>query len=192
MSETVARENLKWSIRLCLTVPPAATGLLPVGHPGIFRVREKMLMFFHLTRTNTNPPPNTEPLSVVVPIVYDIEQNQTSIPQKDSINLNNPVMMSAHNILVSLTNSGALNTQRCTIMPCVREILLNLALPNEGPTIMQPGHGGPGGMNRPPMGGPPHPMGGPQGGAPPMRMMNPGMMPQQRMMMQPQQHGYMG
>ena len=146
-------------------------------------------------------PQGAEPLSVVVPIVYDIEQNQTSIPQKDSINANNPVMMGAHNILVNLTNSGALNTARCTIMPCVREILLNLALPNEGP----PPPGGNvmmhGGMNRPPMGGPPPhmggpgmgpQMGGPQGGGPPMRMMNPGMMPQQRMMMQQQQHGYMG
>ena len=52
------------------------------------------------------PSPGIEPLSVVVPIVYDIESNQTSIPQKDQINLNNPVMIGAQQILVNLANSG--------------------------------------------------------------------------------------
>ena len=154
------------------------------------------------------PSPGVEPLSVVVPIVYDIEQNQTSIPQKDQININNPVMIGAQQILVNLTNSGALNASRCTIMPCVREILLNLTLPNEGPPNavmgMHPG------MTRPPMPGPPHmapQMGGPPMAPGPMRPgMIPTMMPQQRMMMpqqphpggpQPPQgpqppHGYMG
>ena len=60
--------------------------------------------------------------------------------------------------------------QQCTIMPCVREILLNLTLPNEGPqgpqgppnaVMMHPG------MTRPPMPGPPHMA--PQMGGPPMR-----------------------
>ena len=85
--------------------------------------------------------------------------------------------------------------QQCTIMPCVREILLNLSLPNEGPqgppnaVMMHPG------MTRPPMpGGPPHmapQMGGPPMGGPPMRpgMINPAMMPQQRMMGIPGQPG---
>ena len=83
------------------------SGLLPIGHPGVFRVRDKILMFFHLTRTNMPPPsPGIEPLSVVVPIVYDIETNQTSIPQKDQININNPVMIGAQQILVNLANSG--------------------------------------------------------------------------------------
>ena len=80
---------------------------MPIGHPGVFRVRDKILMFFHLTRTNMPPPsPGIEPLSVVVPIVYDIETNQTSIPQKDQININNPVMIGAQQILVNLANSG--------------------------------------------------------------------------------------
>ena len=71
--------------------------------------------------------------------------------------------------------SGNLNMQQCTIMPCVREILLNLSLPNEGPqgsqgppnaVMMHPG------MTRPPMPGPPHmtpQMGGSPMGGPPMR-----------------------
>ena len=30
MPETSNRENLKWNIRMCLTVPPAATGTLSI------------------------------------------------------------------------------------------------------------------------------------------------------------------
>ena len=83
MPETVPRENLKWSIRICLTIPPAAPPLVPIGRPGLLRIREKMIMFFHLTRTGIQTPPNVEPLSVVLPIVYDIENNNTSIPPKE-------------------------------------------------------------------------------------------------------------
>ena len=51
------------------------SGLLPIGHPGVFRVRDKILMFFHLTRTNMPPlSPGIEPLSIVVPIVYDLSR----------------------------------------------------------------------------------------------------------------------
>lgn len=117
-------------------------------------------------------------------IVYDIKNNQTTIPHKEHIN--NPVMISAQQILVGLNNSGALNTGNCTIWPCIQELLANLALPNEGPgpmPIRPPGPMGPGGpppnMMMHGMARPPH-MGQP---GPPMRMMMaPG---QQRMMMQP-------
>ena len=70
-------------------------------------------------------------MSVVVPIVYDIEQNQTSIVQKGEMS---PVGSIANQIISNLMQSGALNTGRCTIMPCVRELLMNLTLPNEGPS----------------------------------------------------------
>ena len=48
-----------------------------------------------------------EPLSVVVPIVYDIEQNQTSIVQKGEMS---PVGSIANQIISNLMQSGALNT----------------------------------------------------------------------------------
>ena len=78
--------------------------------------------------------------------------------------------------------------QRCTIMPCVRELLANLRLPNEGPDNSGPPMMHPG-MARPQM-GPGMPMGpGQQMGPGMMRMMRGpgpgGMMPQQ------QQHGFM-
>lgn len=184
------KQGLMWNIRLCLTVPPATANLLPMGRPGIFNLSEKMILFFHLTRM-MRPNPNTEPMSVVVPIVYDIKSNNTTIPRKDSISnpTPNPVIIGAQNILVNLSNSQQwqqeiISTGRCTILPSLQQIIANLTLPNERPP------GPPGQMMmqhqmvRPPM--------GPGGGAgPPMRMMMPPQ--QQRMMMQQQpQHGYMG
>ena len=94
----------------------------------------------------------------------------------------------AQQIIMNLSQSGRLDTSRCTIMQCVRELLLNLALNEGGPPMMPPHH-----MGRPPhpgMGGPgPHPghMGGPGGPPPQMRMMNPMMQQQQRMMFRQQQ-----
>ena len=60
--------------------------------------------------------------------VYDIEHNQTSVAQKEQ----NPIVSVAQGVLTGLAQSGAMNMQRCTIMPCVRELLTSLRLPNEG------------------------------------------------------------
>ena len=210
MPEAITRDGLKWHVRLCLTVPPAAPPLLSIGHQGLLRVKEKILMFFHLTRANTAQflQPGQEPLSVVVPIVYDIEHNNTTVAHNHKEM--NPVVsagnfkyfdeknrssmhlkcqfFSAQQILNSMAQSGRLNMQSCTIMPCVRELLGNLRLPNEGPDNSGPPMMHPG-MARPQM-GPGMPMGpGQQMGPGMMRMMRGpgpgGMIPQQ------QQHGFM-
>ena len=49
--ETVQSNNLKWSCKLCLTMPPAAPPLIPLGQPGLLTLKEKMLLFLQLTRT---------------------------------------------------------------------------------------------------------------------------------------------
>ena len=63
--------------------------------------------------------------------VYDIEHNQTSVAQKEQ----NPIVSVAQSVLTGLAQSGAMNMQRCTIMPCVRELLTSLRLPNEGENL---------------------------------------------------------
>ena len=110
MPDLVAKEGLKWNLKLCLTVPPAARPLMPLGQPGLLRVRDKMLMFFHLTRANISHllPPGVEPLSVVVPIVYDIQSNNTNVAQKEM----NPVISVAQQTLTQLAQSGGLNLER--------------------------------------------------------------------------------
>ena len=110
MPELVMNQNLKWNVKLCVTVPPSARPLMPPGQPGLLRVRDKMLMFFHLSRANISHllPPGVEPLSVVVPIVYDIQQNQTNVAQKEM----NQVISVAQQTLSQLAQSGSLQMDR--------------------------------------------------------------------------------
>lgn len=129
--EVVVKANLKWAPRICLTSTPAAPPIMPLGQPGLLKSQEKMLLFIQLTRANISSllPPGSEPCSVVIPIVYDLKANQTSVAQKET----NPVINAAQQRLAILSRSGQLNLQRCTILPSVQELLINLSVPNEGP-----------------------------------------------------------
>ena len=156
--DTVVSNNLKWTCKLCLTMPPAAPQLIPLGQPGLLTLKEKMLLFLQLTRTNLPPgslAPNKEPLSFVIPLVYDIKMNQTSVAQKEM----NQVIGVAQRHLAQL--SSTLNPQRCTLLPAVHDLLLKLTLPDEGASV-------PGGAVHPP-GGVPLGVGG-------MRGLNPSML----------------
>ena len=149
--ETVIRDNLKWTCKLCLTMPPAAPPLIPLGQPGLLTLKDKMLLFLQLTRTNA-PPGSTnttkEPLSFVIPLVYDIKANQTSVAQKEM----NQVIGVAQRHLAQL--STTLSPQRCTLLPAVHDLLQKLTLPDEGATSQTVGGHPPGGVGHPPGGVP--------------------------------------
>ncbi len=159
----VVSNNYKWAPRICMTVPPSAPAILPLCQPGLVRVNQKMLLFLQLTRANVHLPPGQEPQSVCIPFVYDIGQNQMTLAQKEMT----PVMQIAQRHLAGIARQ--LNPQMCTFFPAIRDLLLHLTLPNEGPPHNpQP--------QPPQMGG----MQGPPGSfMPQQRMMNPGMMPMQ-------------
>ena len=146
--ETVTSNNLKWTCKLCLTMPPAAPKLIPLGQPGLLTLKEKMLLFLQLTRVNTpsTPSPSNKqpPLSFVIPLVYDINSNQTSVAQKEM----NQVIGVAQRHLAQL--STTLNPQRCTLLPAVHDLLQKLTLPDEGANIQ----GGPHPPGAVPLGGP--------------------------------------
>ena len=142
--DTVVSNNLRWTCKLCLTMPPAAPPIIPLGHPGLLTLKDKMLLFLQLTRTNVPPgslPANSEPLSFVIPLVYDIKTNQTSVAQKEM----NQIIVVAQRHLAQL--SATLNPQRCTLLPAVHDLLAKLTLPDEG-------GGGAGGAVHPPGGVP--------------------------------------
>ena len=63
--EQIAQNNLKWSISLCLTIPPVAPNVFPVGQAGFISNKEKFLIFMHLTRVNT-PPGQVRPFLFLV------------------------------------------------------------------------------------------------------------------------------
>ena len=60
--ELVVQNNLKWSISLCLTIPPVAPNVFPVGQAGTIGNKEKILIFMHLTRANLSPGQVISPL----------------------------------------------------------------------------------------------------------------------------------
>ena len=76
-----AKNNYKWTPRLCMAVPPSAPNIIPLCQPGLVRLKDKMLIFLQLTRVNVQLPPGQEPLSVCIPLVYDFGNNSTSLPQ---------------------------------------------------------------------------------------------------------------
>jgi hypothetical protein len=55
-------------------------------------------------------------MSVVIPLVYDITMNQTTVAQKEMT----PVISISNQQLSRLARSGQLNMTRCTIFPSVQ------------------------------------------------------------------------
>ena len=138
--ELVMQNKLKWSISLCLTIPPFAPNVFPVGQAGIMGNTDKILIFMQLTRANIQLPPNQDPLSIVIPVIYNIKQNQTMLANLEK-GINNPNL---HAVLTHLSGFARNNTSaigRCTIYPAILDLLMNLTLPGEpqgpAPGIMQ-------------------------------------------------------
>jgi len=134
MPELVVQGNLKWAVSICLSIPPVAPNVFPVGQAGIIGNKEKILIFMQLTRANVQLPPGQEPLSVVVPVIYNISQNQTILAslQKE---LNNPSLHAVQSHLTSWARSNPPTMGRCSILPAIHDLLMNLTLPNEGPAF---------------------------------------------------------
>ena len=81
--ELVTQSKLKWAVSLCLTMPPVAPNVFPVGQAGIIGNKEKILIFLQLTRANVALQPGQDPLTVVVPVIYNISQNQMAAPEEE-------------------------------------------------------------------------------------------------------------
>jgi len=131
-------------VSLCLTMPPVAPNVFPVGQAGIIGNKEKILIFLQLTRANVQLQPGQDPLSVVVPVIYNISQNQTMLAslQKE---LNNQTLHAVQSHLQSFHRNNPPNPARCSIYPAIHDLLVNLSLPNEGPSFSLSEHGhGPG------------------------------------------------
>ncbi|TKS66944.1 Mediator of RNA polymerase II transcription subunit 14 [Collichthys lucidus] len=75
--------QLKWNVQFCLTIPPSAP---PIAPPGTIAVVLKSKMLFFLQLTQRIPVPQ-EPVSIIVPIVYDMATGltqQADIPRQHS------------------------------------------------------------------------------------------------------------
>ncbi|KAG4074048.1 hypothetical protein HA402_014253 [Bradysia odoriphaga] len=123
-------QGLKWHVQFCLRVPPSAAPIVPVGNPAIHIVRLKILFFLQITRIPYLPGMDwKDSVSLVLPMVYDVSSNITQIAER-----RDPVQ--------SIATSAASHQLRrfaeypshhgeCSLFPAVRDLIVNLTLPNE-------------------------------------------------------------
>ncbi|XP_052810781.1 mediator of RNA polymerase II transcription subunit 14-like isoform X2 [Mya arenaria] len=122
--------SLKWSIQLLLTVPPTYAHMAPAGTPAIVVVTKMILM---LQLTQIQPPsqpgqPQREPISITIPLLYSIQDNNITLVEKGTTNTNhNLVHVSQH--LKRYMDSRFHQSGECAIFPAVRDLLTNLVLP---------------------------------------------------------------
>uniref|UniRef100_A0A8D0CNR8 Mediator of RNA polymerase II transcription subunit 14 n=1 Tax=Sander lucioperca TaxID=283035 RepID=A0A8D0CNR8_SANLU len=118
--------QLKWNVQFCLTIPPSAP---PIAPPGTIAVVLKSKMLFFLQLTQRIPVPQ-EPVSIIVPIVYDMATGvtqQADIPRQHSSSGAAALMVS--NILKRFNELHPARPGECTIFASVHELMANLALP---------------------------------------------------------------
>ncbi|XP_065086369.1 mediator of RNA polymerase II transcription subunit 14 [Ochlerotatus camptorhynchus] len=172
----------KWNVQFILRMPPSGTPIVPVGTTTILSHRQKILFFIQITRIPYLP--NMEwkdSVTMVLPMVYDMTVNHTSLAERrEQVIPQLTSAVSAH--LRRFVECTGLQQGECSLFPAVRDLLMNLTLPNEQPPpgqmanqigamgAMAPGGPGPG-----PMGGQiaPSPVGAQVGSSPNPMMHSP-------------------
>ena len=133
-------QPLKWSVQFCLTVPPSAPSIMPIGTPAVLTAKNKILFFLYIRRVGALIP-EAEGASVVLPLVYDFTNNITQLAERrdgTSSGLG-PVAHTASMMLkrfAECSHMMGLQPNECSIFPAVRDLLVNLTLPNEPPPNM--------------------------------------------------------
>ncbi|XP_066497238.1 mediator of RNA polymerase II transcription subunit 14 isoform X2 [Hoplias malabaricus] len=121
--------QLKWNVQFCLTIPPSAP---PIAPPGTIAVVLKTKMLFFLQLTQRLPVPQ-EPISIIVPIVYDMATGltqQADIPRQHSSSGAAALMVSS--ILRRFNEHHPARPGECTIFASVHELMANLTLNPSG------------------------------------------------------------
>ncbi|KAM5195299.1 mediator of RNA polymerase II transcription subunit 14 isoform 4-T4 [Hipposideros larvatus] len=122
--------QLKWNVQFCLTIPPSAPPIAPPGTPAVV-LKSKMLFFLQLTQKTSVPP--QEPVSIIVPIIYDMASGttqQADIPRQQNSSVAAPMMVS--NILKRFAEMNPPRQGECTIFAAVGDLMANLTLPPGG------------------------------------------------------------
>lgn len=127
----VQQQQLKWSVQLCLRIPPSTGQIVPPGSEGVHVCRSKILFFLQLTRISMSYPGET---SFVLPFVYDVTTNLTQLAERRDLS---PAITAASMQLKRFAEYGANVQSECSLFPAVRDLLANFTLPSEPPVISQ-------------------------------------------------------
>uniref|UniRef100_A0A8D8N5P3 Mediator of RNA polymerase II transcription subunit 14 n=2 Tax=Culex pipiens TaxID=7175 RepID=A0A8D8N5P3_CULPI len=158
----------KWNVQFILRMPPSATPIVPVGTTTILSHRQKILFFIQITRVPYLPNMEWKDcVTMLLPMVYDMTVNHTQLAERREQNV--PQLTSAVSAhLRRFAECTVLPPGECSLFPAVRDLLMNLTLPNEQPPpgqmpnqigpmgAMPPG--GPGQIAPSPVGSSPNPM----------------------------------
>ncbi|XP_058460254.1 mediator of RNA polymerase II transcription subunit 14 [Malaya genurostris] len=123
----------KWNVQFILRMPPSATPIVPVGTTTILLHRQKILFFIQITRVPYLP--NMEwkdSVTMLLPMVYDMTVNHTQLAERrEQVTPQLTSAVSAH--LRRFVECTVLQPGECSLFPAVRDLLMNLTLPNEQP-----------------------------------------------------------
>lgn len=128
--ELMPDRNLKWSVQWCLTIPPGAHPIsAPAGTPAVV-VKNKMIIMLQLTRIGLMLSSNSEPQSVIIPLLYDITANtiQPVEARPPAPHTQTPAQMAIVSMLRRFAELHQ-NPSECAIFPSVRELMTNLVIP---------------------------------------------------------------
>lgn len=81
-----------------------------------------------MTRIGLQYPPNIEPPSLILPLIYDVTTNHTQLAEKRET----PPALGVAQASTLLKHFAQYQTNNdCSIFPALREVLVNLVLPTE-------------------------------------------------------------
>ncbi|XP_017469746.1 PREDICTED: mediator of RNA polymerase II transcription subunit 14 [Rhagoletis zephyria] len=126
----VMGDQLKWALQFCMRVPPSAA-IIPIGTPGIYICKLKILFFLQITRIPYKGKEWKDSPSLLLPMVYDLTSNITQLVERRE-QVQSPAMNAVSASLRRFTEFGVQHGQ-CSLFPAVLELLTNLQLPNDVP-----------------------------------------------------------
>ncbi|KAK3096722.1 hypothetical protein FSP39_002661 [Pinctada imbricata] len=122
------RAQMKWSMQLCLTLPPVWAYMASAGNAAVAKGKQqKILMMLQLTRISSQLPPGTEPQTIIVPLLYDMNNN--TIQQADLIRgqQTTPTYVAVSQMLKRYSDFHQ-SSSDCILFSAVRELLTNLVI----------------------------------------------------------------
>ncbi|XP_055613544.1 mediator of RNA polymerase II transcription subunit 14-like, partial [Uranotaenia lowii] len=122
----------KWNVQFILRMPPSATPIVPVGTTTILSHRQKILFFIQITRVPYLPNMEWKDcVTMLLPMVYDMTGNHTQLAERrEQVT---PQLTSAVSAHLRRFAECYGNSPECSLFPAVRDMLMNLTLPNEPP-----------------------------------------------------------
>lgn len=117
-------DQLKWTVQMCMRMPPSALPIVPIGNPCVVLGRMKVLFFLHITRIPYNGKDWKDSPSLVLPIVHDIATNHTQVAERRE-QVPSPMMAAANTLLRRFAEFGVQQNQ-CSLFPAITDLLTNL------------------------------------------------------------------